>query len=242
MAILPILNTDTSNIPDRLLVVGDPGRLKKVAECLDDVKAVSENREYHLIEGSYQGVKVGAASHGVGSAGAGACFEELCQAGAKRIIRCGSAGGMQRGIGAGDIVIARGAVREDGLSGKLVPAAYPALASPDIVLAMRAAANSSGVIAHEGILLTSDMFYPHDVLGSDLPLWQKAGVTAVEMECATLFVICSLHQVESGAVVAIDGNPLEQDEGSMETYNPRQDAVRDAVGHAITIALAALVS
>jgi uridine phosphorylase len=242
MAILPILNTDATSIPERLLVVGDPGRLKKVAEFLDDVKAVSENREYHLIEGSYQGVKVGAASHGVGSAGAGACFEELCRAGTKRIIRCGSAGGMQRGIGAGDIVIAHGAVREDGLSRKLVPDSYPALASPELVLAMRTAAKSSGIDAREGILLTSDMFYPHDVLGSDLPLWQRAGVTAVEMECATLFVICSLHQVESGAVVAIDGNPLEQDEGSMETYNPRQDAVRDAVDNALTIALAALVS
>lgn len=239
---LPILNTDASQIPDRLLVVGDPRRVDQVAELLSGVDTISKNREYHLVKGSYQGMEIGVASHGVGSAGAGACFEELCQSGACRIIRCGSAGGMQRGVGAGDIVIARGAVREDGLSRKLVPESYPAIATPDIVFAMRHAAATSGLDVQEGIVLTSDMFYPHDILGSDLPLWQKAGVTAVEMECATLFVICGLHGVETGAVVAVDGNPLEQDDGSMTSYNPRQDAVRDAVAGAIRIALDALVS
>ena len=86
------------------------------------------------------------------------------------------------------------------------------------------------------------MFYPHDLLGSDLPLWQKAGVKAVEMEVATLFVICGLHGVEAGAVVAIDGNPLEQDAGSMETYDPHQEKVKTAVSNSLLIALTALVS
>jgi hypothetical protein len=48
--------------------------------------------------------------------------------------------------------------------------------------------------------------------------------------------------VESAAVVAIDGNPLEQDGGSMESYNPNQEAVREAVQSSIEIGLAALVS
>jgi uridine phosphorylase len=109
-------------------------------------------------------------------------------------------------------------------------------------MAMRTAAISLGIEFHEGLLLTSDMFYPHDLLGSDLPLWQKAGIKAVEMEVATLFVICGLHGVETGAVVAIDGNPLEQDDGSMETYDPHQEKVKTAVSNCLLIALTALVS
>lgn len=242
MAFLPILKTDSDNIPDRVLVVGDPNRLDVVAESLSDVKEVAHNREYRTLRGTYHGQEIGAISHGVGSAGAGACFEEICQSGARRIIRSGSAGGMQDDVTAGDVVIATGAVREDGLSPKLVPLGYPAIATPDLIIAMHNAAASLGIEAHEGLLLTSDMFYPHEVLGSDLPLWQRAGVTAVEMEVATLFVICSLRGVETAAVVAIDGNPLAQDDGSMETYDPHQDSVKKAVADSLQIALTALVS
>ena len=242
MTLLPILKVEDTAIPERILVVGDPNRLKKVALYLDDAIEVSQNREYHSIRGHYRGTMIGAVSHGVGSAGAGACFEELCHSGATRIIRAGSAGGMQPGVGAGDVVIARAAVREDGLSQKLVPTSYPAISTPDIVIAMRNIAISLGHPFHEGTILTSDLFYPHDVLGSDLPQWQRAGIIAVEMEAATLFVICGLHGVETGAVLAIDGNPLDQDGGSMETYDPNQSAVSAAVDRTIEIALAALVA
>jgi|TARA_B110000881_G_C18414573_1_gene432769 uridine phosphorylase len=242
MAFLPILNTESENLPKKILVVGDPNRLDVVAKSLQTVEPISENREYRSIRGSFNGQVIGAVSHGVGSAGAGVCFEELCQSGATRIIRAGSAGGMQPNVGAGDLVISTAAVREEGLSHKLVPSTYPAVATPDVLMALRAAAMSLGIEFHEGLLLTSDMFYPHDVLGSDLPLWQKARVKAVEMEVATLFVICGLHQVEAGAVVAIDGNPLEQDDGSMGTYDPHQEKVKTAVSNCLMIALTALVS
>ena len=69
-----------------------------------------------------------------------------------------------------------------------------------------------------------------------------AGVVAVEMECAPLFVICSLHGVESGAVVAIDGNPLAKGDAAMDSYNPHQDSVSKAVDQSIQIALNALIS
>lgn len=242
MAYLPILKTESKTLPAKILVVGDPKRLDMVAGSLKDVEPISQNREYHSIRGSFNGQIIGAVSHGVGSAGAGVCFEELCQSGATRIVRAGSAGGMQTNVSAGDVVVATAAVREEGLSHKLVPPTYPAIATPDVLMAMRAAASSHGVEFHEGLLLTSDMFYPHDLLGSDLPLWQKAGVKAVEMEVATLFVICGLHGVETGAVVAIDGNPLEQDAGSMETYDPHQEKVKTAVSNSLLIALTALIS
>lgn len=239
---LPILKTDAANIPERILVVGDPNRVDIVAESLTDVELISHNREYRTLQGKFQGQLIGVVSHGVGSAGAGACFEELCQAGATRVIRAGSAGGMQEGVGAGDVVVATGAVREDGLSPKLVPLSYPALVAPEVLIAMRAAAAELAVDYHEGIVLTSDMFYPHEILGSDLPLWQRAGVTAVEMELATLLVVCSLHGVQAGGVAAIDGNPLAQDDGSMETYDPNQDSVKIAVANCLQIALRALIS
>ncbi|MFP6806821.1 MAG: nucleoside phosphorylase [Pseudomonadales bacterium] len=239
---LPILKAQASEIPDRILVVGDPDRIDVVARSLTGVESISHNREYRSVRGRFNDQEIGVVSHGVGSAGAGACFEELCLSGASRIIRAGSAGGMQPSVTAGDVVIATAAVREDGLSFKLVPPGYPAVVSADILIAMRVAADKTACNVHEGLLLTSDLFYPGNVLGSDLLLWQRAGVIAVEMECATLFIICGLHGIQTGAVVAIDGNPLNQDEGSMESYDPHRSIVTDAVDHSLKIALQALVS
>ncbi len=115
MTMLPILKLDESAIPELILVVGDPSRLIEVADRLRDVEDIGKNREYHSITGYFNNKKLAAVSHGVGSAGAGACFEELCRGGAKKIIRAGSAGGLQQSVVAGDLVIARAAVREDGL-------------------------------------------------------------------------------------------------------------------------------
>jgi len=42
---------------------------------------------------------------------------------------------------------------------------------------------------HEGVALTNAVFYSNEIMGSNLGLWQKAGVKAVEMECAALFVM-----------------------------------------------------
>jgi len=240
MAISPILGIDSDALPDKVLVVGDPGRVEKVGEYLTGSEWLGRNREYHSLIGRYGGTTIAVVSHGVGSAGAGVCFEELCRAGAKRIVRVGSAGGLQPFVTAGSVVIARAAVREDGLSPKLVPLSYPAVATEALVSALRDAAALVSVKVHEGIVLTSDLFYPGEALGSDLPLWQRAGITAVEMEIATLFVACGLHGVETAAVVAVDGNPLEQDGGSMDTYDPNQSNVKKAIQSSIELGLAAV--
>ena len=241
MPFLPILKVDSEKIPERVLVVGDPGRLDRISRKLSEVTVIAENREYRTMLGLLDRTQIGVISHGVGSAGAGVCFEEICKSGTKKIIRVGTAGGMQKGIGAGEIIIARGAVREDGLSPNLVPLSFPAIASLALTSSMQDIASKKGKEISTGILLTSDMFYPNEILGSNLQLWQKAGVKAVEMESATLFTICELRGVDAGAIVVIDGNPLDQDQGDMTSYNPHSDVVGEAMDDAISIALSSLV-
>ena len=240
--LLPSLRVRVGEVPPYVLAVGDPKRVDLVAAQLDKPQTISENREYRLAKGGFAGQEIGVVSHGVGAAGAGLCFEELCRGGAKCIIRAGSAGGMQPEVVAGELVICSAAVREDGLSPKLVPPSYPAFVPARVLLALRAAARAQGCDYHEGIALTSDLFYPQVVLGNDLLLWQRAGVTAVEMECATLLVVARLQGLEAGAVLAIDGNPLLQDAGTMETYDPHNKKVQSAVENAIGIALGALAA
>lgn len=235
----PVLRITPGEVPDRALVVGDPARAAKVAELLDDALEVGRFREYVTFRGDWRNTPVLVSSHGVGAPGAALCFEELHQAGVRRIIRAGTCGGLQADVRDGDLVIVTGAIREDGLTGGLVPDGFPALASVDVVTAVRSAAVQSGHPSHEGIVLTNSVFYPHEVVGSSLARWAKAGAVAVEMECAALFVIGALNGTQVGAVLVSDGNPLHDQTG---VYNPHRDVVRDAVDVIIRVGLDALVA
>lgn len=239
-AVMPHLKVRAADVPQRMLVVGDPARAERTAALLGNATELARNREYVMFSGSWNGEHVGVTSHGIGTAGAGICFEELCRSGVQRIIRAGTAGGMQPDIPEGSLVIATGAVRDEGLTPRLVPLAFPAVASRHVVAALAESARERRVAAHEGVVVASDMFYPARVLGSDLEMWQRAGVKAVEMECSGLFVIAHLYGIESGAILATDGNPLAHKDESMSGFNPHRPVVDEAVRNMLNIALDAV--
>jgi len=56
-----------------------------------------------------------------------------------------------------------------------------------------------------------------------------------------LFVIASLHRKKSGAILAIDGNPLAKNDEEMSAYNPYRSVVKETVDIALKIALDALI-
>lgn len=239
---LPCLAIRAGDLPSRALVVGDPARAEKAAARLDDSRELGRNREYVTFVGSHNGTEVAVVSHGVGSSGAAVCFEELCRSGIQRIIRAGTAGGMQRDVLDGHLVVATGAVRCDGYTEHVVPPEYPAVADPKVVRALLESASLGRIPVHHGIVLTNAHFYSHNVLGNSLPMWQEAGVVAVEMEVAALLVIASLHNVSAGAILAIDGNTIVDKDETMVGYNPNRQVVRDAVGVMVGAALDALIS
>jgi len=235
--LLPNLRAHASEVPARILVVGDPARATRVAELLDDSREVSRNREYVLYAGTHDGEAVGVASHGVGSAGATVCFEELCRGGARRLVRAGTAGGLQPEVVDGHLVVVQAAVRDEGTTAKIVPPGFPAVASMEIVESLRVGVAARGRASASGIVVTSDLFYPYPVLGSDLDLWVRAGCVAVEMECAALFVVAAMHGVQTGAILTIDGNPLAAFSDDMSDYDPHRPVVDDAVAAMVDIAL-----
>lgn len=236
MALLPNLKVNSEDLHPFALVCGDPARAAKIAEKLDGVKKLASNREYHVYTGKYQNTPLTVASHGVGGPGAAVCFEELIKGGVDTIIRVGTAGSYSEAVPAGSLVISTAAVRADGLTHQLVPAGFPAAADHQITGKLIAAAEKFPQSVVNGMTLTLDMFYqgvldfPHDT-------YKKAGVLAVEMENAALFVIAALRHVRAGAILAIDGFA---DADLIETYNPDKEAVKLAVEAEIDIALEAL--
>lgn len=58
----------------------------------------------------------------------------------------------------GDIVIAAGAVRDEGTTRHYAPAAYPAVSTTAVMSALQAAAERRAVTAHTGIVHTTDTY------------------------------------------------------------------------------------
>ena len=215
---------------------GDPARAEKIARLCEKYEELAYNREYRTFVGIYKGEKITITSHGVGSAGASICFEELIKIGARVIMRVGTCGSLQDYLGQGDHIIATGAVREDGVTPLLVPQGYPAIADAEVCQAIEKVCKEIAAPYKRGIMLTSDLFYP-GVLPGSLELYSKAGVPGVEMECSALFVIASLRGVRAGAIATIDGNPLKWDEGN---YDPHGEKVTQGKERMLTIGLEAM--
>lgn len=241
-SILPLTGIPTGEIPQSVIVCGDPDRAKAIAQHLDDFQPLSHRREYLTLLGHYKDMPVTVCSHGIGAPGAAIAFEEIIAAGGERIIRCGTCGSLQPGVRPGHLVIATGAVANTGYVKETVPKGYPAVADLDLSLALKSEAENAGREHTLGIVLTRDNFYAGvEPTGTpDYEQMSQAKVIAVEMECAALFVVGSLRQVQTAAVLAVDGNVLEGGGELMESYKPRHETVQAAVDAEIDIALEAL--
>lgn len=222
----------------RAIVCGSPERAEYFSKKLSNTKILAKNREYHSYIGSFEGQSILITSHGVGAAGAAICFNEMIDVGVQKIIRIGTGGALQDHLKIGAIVLPTGAVRCDGVSSLMVPVGYPAIPSPKLNHSLSTILNQNSTPHEAGILLTSDLFYP-GVLDQNLELYSKAGVSAVEMEVSTLFVIGSLRKVETAALIVLDGNPLKWKEGQ---YDPSPDKLKSSMDICFETAVRALTA
>jgi len=235
---LTILDLESTELPPRALVCGDPFRAQAIAERLENPRQLAWKREYRTFIGTWKGLPLAVVSHGVGAPGAAIAFEQLIQGGVKTLIRVGTAGSLQAAVPPGTVVLSTAAAREDGLTRQLVPQGFPAVAAPEVVVALRQAVQLRGEApVPEGITLTLDAFFT-GVLPLPLPEYAKAGILAVEMEISALYTIAQLRGARAGAVVAIDG---WADADLAKEYQPATEATARAIDREIEIALEALV-
>ena len=236
---LPLTGLIVGSIAPAVLVCGDPNRATQIASYLDQSVLLKEQREYRVFNGRYKNIPFTVCSHGIGAPGAAIAFEELIAAGAKQIIRVGTCGGLPPQINSGDIVIATAAVQRTGYGRETVPDGYPAVADPALTLKMAQAAKASPQTIHSGIVLTRDNFYAGVTTPNtpDYEIMSQANVLAVEMECAALFIVGSLRQVQTAAILAVDGNVLHGASESMDSYQPHREVVKTSTQAAIQIAL-----
>ncbi len=223
-------------VADRIVVAGDPARVKQVAEMLEDAKLVNENRGLLVYTGTYKGIPVSVAVHGIGGPSASLVFEELRMLGAKVVVRLGTCGGMVKGLKVGDVVIASGAAYMPGGNsiGMYAPDAYlPAAPHPEVAMLLYENAKKHGLNPVVGPVFSSDAFYAEDP--EFVKKWAERGVIAVEMECAAIFALGWMRGVKTGALLVVSDSLVE------ELGYATAEELRDIVEKAAEATLDALV-
>ncbi len=187
-----------------VLLPGDPGRARRIAERMDDARLIAENREYIVFTGSTGGVPVSVCSTGIGGPSASIALEELANVGAEVFIRVGSAGGRQKETPIGTPIVLTAAFRGEGTSKAYLPPEFPAVADLDVTNALIAAAKESGEPFRVGLAFTRDAYYVQDQALN--ALLTANGVEAAEQEAAVLFIVGAHRFVKVGGIVATDSN------------------------------------
>ncbi len=192
------------DVAERVIVAGDPARVKQLAQMLDNPRLVNENRQLLVYTGEYKGIPLTVATHGIGSGSATIVFEELRMLGARLMIRLGTAGGMSPDLKVGDFIIATGAATlcNGNSLGMYMPGyCLPASPSPDVTMNLIKEVEHSGEKAITTPVFSSDAFYAEDP--DFAKKWSDKGVKAVEMECASLFALGWMRGFKTGALLMI---------------------------------------
>lgn len=223
-----------------VILPGDPKRCASIAKYFDDAKLIADKREYVTYTGFLDGEKVSVTSTGIGGPSASIAMEELVQAGADTFVRVGTCGGMEINVKGGDIIVATGAIRNEGTSREYAPIEFPAVPNLDVVNALVASAKEQGVTYHAGVVQCKDSFYGQHSpetkpvsyeLENKWEAWLRLGCLASEMESAALFTVASYLRVRCGSAFLAVGN---QERAKKGLDNPQAHdtdmAVRVAVG------------
>ena len=170
------------------IMPGDPKRIDVIKQFLDDPKELMYNREFRSVEGTYKGLKVIAISTGVGGSSASLAVEELAHLGVHTMVRIGSCGALQTNINLGDLVIAEGAIRDDGVSKTYVDPIYPACPNHELLEKIVEVCKELDYPYHTGVIQSHETFY-HDSNAIEEKKWSKLGVLGSDFESAGLFVV-----------------------------------------------------
>ena len=114
---------------DKVILVGDPGRVDMVASYFDTIDYSVTSREFHAIGGTYQGKPLMCISHGIGSDNMEIVLTELDALAnidfktrmvkpehrTLTMVRVGTSGSLQEDLHAGSYVVADKAIGTDGI-------------------------------------------------------------------------------------------------------------------------------
>lgn len=207
--------TEKGKVGKYCILPGAPERVEQIAARLEAPVFIGRNREFTVWNGTLNGETVTVCSTGIGGPSAAIAAEELADCGAEVLIRVGTCGGIALDVAGNDLVVATGAVRQDGTSHEYAPPEYPAVPDFGVTAALIAGAGATGRRVHAGVVQSKDSFYGQHsparmptaaALAEKWEAWRRLGVLASEMEAAALFTVGAARGLRTGAVFHVIWN------------------------------------
>ncbi|EMA50759.1 MULTISPECIES: nucleoside phosphorylase [Halococcus] len=235
MAKQPHLLVESDELHDVALLPGDPGRVDRIAGHCEESEVVAENREYKIVNATYEGSPVTICSTGIGCPSAAIAVEELANVGVESLIRVGTTGALQADIEVGDVVVATGAAKDEGTTERYERDTVPAVPDYDVLSGLVEAAETRSEPVHVGPIASDDAFYAET--DEYIEAWERAGVLSVEMEAAAIFTLARRKGLRAGALCTVDGNLVAGTQKGETEGEELPEKAKDNVERAIAIAL-----
>lgn len=207
-----------------LLTVRDPlcaydeDPAKKIADMMTNSELIGHSGMFTSYTGYYKGAKITVVSGGSGSPEMELILYDYMEySNASTFLRVGGSGGIGDNVDPGDVVIASGVVREEGMTKAYIPAAYPAASHYEVINAMVQAAEGLNYEYHVGTTLSVDS----DFVGGGRPsvggymqpwnieiagIYNRAGVLNADRESASIVTLSSLFGRRGGSICSVADN------------------------------------
>ena len=242
----PHIQLDESLNVRYAILPGDPRRAERIASHMSEVEDLGMNREYRSLVGAYRGARILAMSTGMGGVSSGISGEggpkiggtppHPHSIGVTHAIRIGSCGALQTDIAPGELLIAAGAVRDDGTSRAYVREGYPAVPDTELLLALTESIRAQGFAHRLGIIRSHESFYIDDIEEIN-EYWSKKGVLGSDMETAALLTVGRLRGMKCASVLNNVVRWKECISHGVGSYAAGADAAAAGEEHSILAAL-----
>ncbi|APW96634.1 uridine phosphorylase [Halobiforma lacisalsi AJ5] len=238
MATQPHLLVEEGDLNDVALIPGDPGRVDRIADHCDESETIARNREYKVVNATYEGRELTICSTGIGCPSAAIAIEEMANVGVETFIRVGTTGALQSEIEIGDMIVATGAAKNEGTTKRYESVEFPAVPDYDVLSALVDSAEANDEDVHVGPIASDDAYYAET--DEHVHDWEDAGLLAVEMEAAAVFSLARRKGLRAGAICTVDGNLVEGTQKGTDTEDDElPEKAKNNVGRAIDISLEA---
>lgn len=203
---LGMLGLNADSLGPYALIPGPKERSQMLLGLLDNPTKNFTFLDYEMHTGTIDGKRVTVGNGGRFAPDTAMTTEILCAAGAESLIRIGSCGSLQEHVKIGDLVIVTGAIRGEGTTSYYVPKNFSTVANPEIVGALKTAAESLSVRYHLGWIFTTDaLFQETPELIQEL---NEQKVTSIDMVTSTFLTIAQLRKKKAGAILAVSDECL----------------------------------
>lgn len=222
-------------IAETVLLPGDPLRAKHIAETyFNNIECYNEVRGMYGFTGEYNGKRVSVQGTGMGIPSTAIYVNELIQSyGAKKLIRVGSCGSMQKDIKIRDIILAMSASTNSSMNKNIFHGMdYAPTADFELLYKAYNIAKDMKIKPKIGNVFTSDVFYNDNP--DEWKLWAKYNALAVEMETTALYTIAAKLGVQALTILTVSDSLVTHEE---TTADERQKTFNQMIEIALNTAV-----